>query len=129
MREPGVSSSPSLGRARARRSTEQLVRVALRRARSLSRRILPRRKPPPGDLRSAFSSLDQWQAFARAHPQVRDPAYIKAIAREAGVRGVESAFLGRVPPHKVSVPTGNYREQLFAAGLNPRQRAIMELFS
>src|SRR4051794_8008819 len=100
----------------------------LRHAR-LFRSEVPSSESPPQDLRAVFSDLHEWQAFARAHPQVRDRAYMEAIARYARVNGADSGFLGRISPHEISVAGRNYREQLFAAGLNPRQRAVMELFA
>src|SRR2546423_9035103 len=54
---------------------------------------------------------------------------MEAIASRARVNGVDSGFLGRIPAHEVTVLDGNYREHLLAAGLNPRQRAVMELFA
>ena len=121
-----VSLVMSGGRVSARHGAGRLAR-ALRR--SLRGAALSRARLPAGDLRVELASLAEWQAFATAHPQVRDPAYIQAIAREAGTNGVDSGFLGPIARRDVLVPAGDYRERLFAAGLNPRQRAVMELFS
>jgi Methyltransferase domain len=110
------------------RGPGQLAR-ALRRLRALRRTASRERDLAQGDLRGAFGELEGWQAFATAHPQLRDPGYMRAIAEQARSAGVDSAFLGHIPPHDVVVASSNYREELFAAGLNPRQRAVMELFA
>lgn len=91
--------------------------------------VLKFRPPPSPDIRRAFGSLAEWQAFAAAMPAVLDPARIAMIVGHARERGVASAYLGPVPPARVEVLGTNYREGLMAGGLNPRQRAVLDLIA
>jgi SAM-dependent methyltransferase len=82
-----------------------------------------------GEVRESFTDLASWEAFCLAHPFLFDPRYIRAIV-EAGCRnGVVSDFLGPIGPENVRVVGENYREGFLAAGFNPRQRAVMDLFT
>lgn len=86
-------------------------------------------QPASGEIRESFTSFDSWEAFFLAHPFLFDPRYIRGIV-EAGCRnGVVSDFLGPIGPEQVRVVSENYREGFLAAGFNPRQRAVMDLFT
>jgi hypothetical protein len=88
---------------------------------------LLRRPPESKELFGSFTSLEQWRDWLAAHPQITDARYIQAIIRRARCWGCESAFLGPIPAREVVVHGTNYREGLFARGLNPRLRAMLDL--
>jgi len=79
------------------------------------------------DLREAFADIGAWQAFLANHLFLHDTVYVRAIVDHAVAHGVTSSFLGRLRPEEVRVADTNYRESLLAAGLNPRQRAVLEM--
>ncbi len=81
------------------------------------------------DVVVSFASFEEWEAFAAANPFLRDRSYIRNIVEHAVAHGVASAFFGRAGPEQVQLTGDNYRETLLAAGLNPRQRAILELIA
>lgn len=110
------------------RLSKPLVR-AVRFARSLPLKVSRTRESDSGELRGSFQSLEEWLSFRGAHEQIRDPAYIEAIVAEARAKGAVSAFFGHIPARDIVITGSNYREGLFAAGLNPRQRAVMDLFA
>ena len=71
----------------------------------------------------------QGDAIGR-HPEIFDQSFIEEIVQAARSYGVASKFLQEhIAPHQVSVGGSNYRETLLARGLNPRQRAVLDLLS
>jgi SAM-dependent methyltransferase len=87
----------------------------------------PQAVPCPPDLREEFRSLAAWTSFVGAHPMVRDAAQSDRIAAYGVAHGVQSAFFGNIPPARIALGGGNLREQFYAAGFNPRQRALFDL--
>jgi SAM-dependent methyltransferase len=87
----------------------------------------PQAVPCTPDLREKFRSLAAWTAFVTAHPAVRDPAQSDRIVAHGLDHGVQSAFFGNIPPARIALGGSNHREQFFAAGFNPRQRALFDL--
>jgi SAM-dependent methyltransferase len=57
------------------------------------------------------------------------PAHARQIAEHALAQGITGAWIGRVPPSGVRCTDSNYRESLLADGLNPRQRAVLDLLT
>ncbi|MBV9653774.1 MAG: methyltransferase domain-containing protein [Acetobacteraceae bacterium] len=88
-----------------------------------------RRAADEGDIRASFASLGEWTDFLSRHPALERPERIARIVGEACARGISSTFLGAVSPRDIALRGANYREDLLAAGLNPRQRAILDLLS
>lgn len=87
-----------------------------------------------GELRAELSSLAEWRSFIAAHPQATSKYMPDIIAGQALRAGVHSAFLGNIPADQVRIPpdsvsSKNFRECLHAAGLNPRQRALLDMLA
>jgi SAM-dependent methyltransferase len=75
-----------------------------------------------------FESLRSWLDWLQQHLFVADRDYIAGLVARACAEGVDCRFLGRhVPPPEVRLVDDNYRESLLAAGLNPRQRAVLDI--
>src|SRR5262245_50355308 len=93
--------------------------------------ILARRRyaTAPNEYVGSFRSLDEWLAWSSSHPQILDPDYINSIVQHGQKRGVQSKFLGPIPPEEVRVADTNYRESFMARGFNPRQRIVFDLLS
>ncbi|MCI0441041.1 MAG: class I SAM-dependent methyltransferase, partial [Chloroflexi bacterium] len=71
--------------------------------------------------------MAQWQTWSAAHPQIRDSGYIRALLSHAQRHGVQSRFLGAIPPEAIEVRDANYRESFLARGFNPRLRIVLDL--
>jgi SAM-dependent methyltransferase len=81
------------------------------------------------ELRAELRSLAEFQALATARPECFDRARIDAIVAHGLAHGVQSRFLGFVPPGQVASPDGNHRESFLAAGFNARQRCVLDLIA
>lgn len=81
------------------------------------------------EIRESFTDYAAWQQFASSRPFLFDPAYIAEMVKFGRVRGVVCDFLGPIGPEQIRVVGENYREGFLAAGFNPRQRAVMDLFT
>ena len=101
--------------------------VLRRLARAARRRMRPDASQP-ADLAVSLRSKAEWEAFRAATPRAASDAEARRIAAHAQRHGVESPFLGRIPPGSVTVTDANLRESLLAAGFNPRQRAVLDRF-
>jgi SAM-dependent methyltransferase len=66
--------------------------------------------------------LDWW----RENPWISDPGVIRSIVEHALEHGIQSSFLGRVPPEEVDLRGEDYREALLARELNCRLRAVLD---
>lgn len=75
----------------------------------------------------SFSGYDDWKKWRNNNPWLSFQSATTEIAQHALEHGVESAWFGRIPNHKVICNSLNYRESLLANGFNPRQRAVLEL--
>ena len=82
-----------------------------------------------GELRESFADFAAWRVFAEARPFLFDRHYIDAIVEFGRRQGVVSDFLGPIGPEEVRIVGESYREGFLAAGFNPRQRAVMDLFT
>ena len=76
-----------------------------------------------------WRSLAEFWPWATANGWFFTPATFHAIADHARRHGIDSAFLGHVPPDEVNCSSTNYREDLLARGLNARQRAVLDLLT
>lgn len=81
----------------------------------------------PSEIDAPFATREEWVAFMLQRPRLSSPSYIDEIVSQATSRGILSGVLGSIPPEQVSVQGPNYRESLFARGLNSRNRAVLEL--
>lgn len=107
----------------------RLKRAGRRVARAVRRRVTPGAAgPTPPDLVVTLRSRAEWERFRAATPRAADPEEARRIARHAELHGVESPFLGYLPPEAVTVAGTNLRESLHAGGFNPRQRAVLDRF-
>ena len=77
----------------------------------------------------AFPDWNSWQDFVTSHRFLLNRDYIESIAATAQANGVRSTFIGDVAPDDVRIAGPNLRETLLARGLNPRQRAVLELIA
>jgi SAM-dependent methyltransferase len=81
------------------------------------------------DIFASFSDLESWSEFRHRNQRLFDRTFVQTIVDHALAHGVVSSFLGRLGPEQIEVVGPNFRETLLAAGLNPRQRAILELLT
>src|ERR1700687_5103593 len=80
------------------------------------------------ELSLPLNSLEQWKATMAANPFLFSASYVDALVDMGKHRGVYSPFFREhIPPSEVSVLSNNYREAFLARGLNPRQRAALDL--
>jgi len=91
--------------------------------------IVPAQNQVCPDLRRELRSLTEWQSFVAAHPHIRDLAESNRIVAHCLAKGINSHFLGTIPPSNVAVLGPNLREQFHAAGFNPRQRALLDVLT
>ncbi|MCI0455719.1 MAG: class I SAM-dependent methyltransferase, partial [Gemmataceae bacterium] len=77
----------------------------------------------------SFTSLDQWRAWLADHSQMQSADYIRTVVTHGQRHGVQSKYLGFIPPQEVRVHDANYRESFLARGFNPRLRAVLDLFA
>jgi hypothetical protein len=73
-----------------------------------------------------FRSQAEWAAWSTAHPAAVSIKEAQAIVESVKALGIQSDFLGRVPADSVRMLGNNYREELLAAGFNPRQRVVLD---
>jgi hypothetical protein len=73
-----------------------------------------------------FRSLEEWLAWKADHPESVAIEEARAIAEHAKANGVLSDFLGAIPAASVVVNSANFREDLNAAGFNPRLRVVLD---
>jgi SAM-dependent methyltransferase len=79
------------------------------------------------EIRESFTSLEDWQAWADALPQLRSAEYIEEIVRSVSVTGFIDPCFGVIPAQDVTPSTENFREGLQAKGCTSRYRAISAL--
>ncbi len=78
------------------------------------------------DIRAELRSLDDMRALFAAHPTMLDEKHIEQIVAYGVTNGVNSEFLGDIPPDKIVIQDTNYRETYLAGGFNARQRALLD---
>ncbi len=76
-----------------------------------------------------FRSLAALKNWSAENSWIHVPARAQQIAEHALAQGITGAWVGRVPPSEVHCTDSNYRESLLADGLNPRQRAVLDLLT
>jgi len=76
-----------------------------------------------------FRNLAALRNWSAANPWIHLPARARQIAGQALAQGITGAWVGRVAPSEVRCTDLNYRESLLADGLNPRQRAVLDLLT
>jgi SAM-dependent methyltransferase len=81
------------------------------------------------ELVTGLATKAEYDSFMADNPSLRSSDLIESIVEHAVQEGVLSAFLGQIPPEQVAVCGKNFREDLVAAGLNPRHRAVLELIA
>jgi SAM-dependent methyltransferase len=78
----------------------------------------------------SFRSHAEWKETIGKHPEIFDSRFVEEIVQAAKCYGVGSKFLQEhIAPREISVEGTNYRETLLARGLNPRQRAVLDLLA
>lgn len=71
-------------------------------------------------------SLAEYADLQRSQPRYFSSACEQTILRHVQTHGVESAFLGRIPPERVQVIGDEPREHLMCDGLSSRARAVLD---
>jgi len=85
-------------------------------------------RPPGFELDETFASLADWTGWAGRHPEAFNPQYVDAVAGRILAFGFVEPLSGRtVTPAEIGGERGNWREGLFAHGINSRQRAVLHL--
>jgi SAM-dependent methyltransferase len=77
----------------------------------------------------SFASLPDLRSWSATNPWIFQERMAQQIAENALAKGVTGAWVGEVPPERITCDGPNYRETLLADGLNPRQRAVLDLLT
>ncbi len=101
-----------------------------------NRRVLQRSEKCASDcglakreVRKRLRSREEWQQFASRCPEIFDRAYIRSLVDYGTATGINSSFLGHIPPELIDASSTSHRERFFAAGLNSRQRALLDMLA
>lgn len=81
---------------------------------------------PGHEVDHSFETRNEFADWAVENSWISDPGAIRSIVEHALAGGIQSAFLGEVPPDDVYLRGSNYREDLMAHGLNCRLRAVLD---
>lgn len=79
------------------------------------------------DTYEIFSSIHQWHEWGKNNFSSFTGPRPREIVEYGLANGIDTVFFGRVEQSQIIVTSENYRESYLANGLNPRQRAILEL--
>jgi SAM-dependent methyltransferase len=88
---------------------------------------MPDARGPAVEFHVELASLAEWSAFVQAHPYCVDRRFIRETANRIATRGFYFGFQARqIGPGEVEVKGENYRETFIFAGINVRQRAVLD---
>ena len=77
------------------------------------------------EINIACQAREEWESLASQCAFLKDPHYIRELARNIGLTGFVDPVHGLVGPHDFSLTDDNYREGFSAHGLNSRNRALV----
>ena len=80
--------------------------------------------PHFSEIQQSFQTLETWQSWSNARPELRDKTYIEEMARSIRLTGFLDPLSGFIHPNEVGEGDENYREGLSARGLSSRYRAM-----
>jgi SAM-dependent methyltransferase len=76
-----------------------------------------------------FETLESFRTWSHRNTWIHAPERASQIVSHALAHGVSGPWVGELPPSRVQCSGPNFRETLLADGLNPRQRAVLDLLT
>ena len=83
----------------------------------------------PSYIVKAFRGIDDFRAWSAENSWIHECERAKEIVDHVRAHGITGAWLGHVSADRVHCDDLNYRESLLVDGLNPRQRAVLDLLT